>query len=335
MLSKCTFVVTLGTALFLSHCVAVTEEKKRPFGPAAYDGRIIDAHNHPRRQSWDKLTRHFADATISGIERVIVMRTPNDYRNSKRDALLARAQNFANVTTLCSGDFVGYLHKGWLDRAKHEVSRIKSDLKSGNCAGVGEVGLRHYDKMWARGGGQHEVIVPLDTRLVLDLLAVANQLAVPVILHIEPVYRPRDINNLGEIKLWYKKVCKKFPAARLVAAHTGMMSPPDIEELLLACPNLYADFKVLHGYGVVIGFADLYAVNDLDFRFFEHWAAMFEKYPDRFIYGSDWKEGRRRGYRDRSYRKHIERVRKMIGSLATSVQEKIAYSNAKKIFRLP
>ena len=61
---------------------------------------------------------------------------------------------------------------------------------------------------------------------------------------------------------------------------------------------------------------------------------MIEKFPDRFIYGSDWKEGRRRGYEGRSYRKHIKKVRRMIGSLAPAVREKFGYSNAKRIFRL-
>ncbi len=114
-----------------------------------------------------------------------------------------------------------------------------------------------------------------------------------------------------------------------------MMSPPDLEELLLSCTNLFADVKVLHTEGAVSGFSDHYAVNDLDFRFFKHWAAIFEKYPDRFIFGSDWKEGRRRGYRGRSYRRHIDLVRKMIGSLSPPVQKKLAYSNAKRVFRLP
>jgi len=179
------------------------------------------------------------------------------------------------------------------------------------------------------------LVIPLDHTLVHAVLEAANLHAAPIVLHIEPVYKPWSINKLPQVKRWYKEVCKKYPRVRLVAAHTGMMSPPDLEELLLSCPTLFADVKVLHGEGAVSGFADLYPVNDLDLLFFEQWAMMFEKYPDRFIFGSDWKEGRRRGYRGRSYRKHIEHVRKMIGSLSPSVQKKLAYSNAKKVFRLP
>jgi predicted TIM-barrel fold metal-dependent hydrolase len=301
----------------------------------AYAGEMIDAHSHPRKQDKEKLARHFADAAKAGIVRIIVMRTPNDYRKSKRDELLGRAARFPNVTTLCSPDFIGHLHQGRIERARAEVAKIRQDLAAGRCAGVGELGLRHYDKRWARGGGQAEVIVPLDHPLVHVVLAAANTHGVPVLLHIEPVYRPRSIDNLARVKRWYKKVCRQYPRARLIALHTGMMSPPDLEEILLSCPNLFADFKVLHNRGSVIGFADLHGVNDLSFRFFGHWTAMFEKHPDRFIFGSDWKEGRRRGYRGRSYRKHITQVREMIGALPRSVQKKLAYSNAKRVFRLP
>jgi len=328
-------VITLGMVLLLFLPGYAADKNERPYGLKSYEGKMIDSHSHPRKESRKKLARHFADAEKAGIERVIVMRTPNDYLNSRREKQLKRAGQFTNVTILCSSNFAGYTYRDEIELARWEVARIRVDLEAGRCAGVGEVGLSHYDKRWARGGGQHVLILPLDHPVVHAVLAAANLHAVPVVLHIEPVYKPWSANKLPQIKRWYKEVCMKYPRVRLVAAHTGMMSPPDLEELLLSCPTLFADFKVLHNRGATIGFADLYPVNDLDFRFFEHWATMFEKYPDRFIFGSDWKEGRRRGYHGRSYRRHIDLVRKMIGSLSPSVQKKLAYTNAKRIFRLP
>ncbi|TDI65179.1 MAG: hypothetical protein E2O90_08070 [Alphaproteobacteria bacterium] len=319
--------------LALSGCAADGNERRH--GQRAYAGAMIDAQNHPRTQDREKLARHFADAAKAGIARIIVMRTPNDYRKSKRDALLRRAARFPNVTTLCSPDFIGHLNKGRIERARAEVAKISKHLDGGRCAGIGELGLRHYDKRWRRGGGQAEVIVPLDHPLVHAVLALANRHGVPVVLHIEPVYRPRAIDNLARIKRWYKSVCRKYPRARLITTHSGMMSPADLEEIFLSCPNLFADFKILHSRGAVIGFADLHGVNDLEFRFFGHWTAMFEKYPDRFIFGSDWKEGRTRGSQRRNYRKHIARVREMLGALPPSVQKRLAYANAKSVYRLP
>ena len=327
--------LTLDALLLLSLSVDAADQKERAYGAKAYEGRMIDAHNHPRKQNSKKLTWHLEDATKAGIERVIVMRTPNDYLKLRREKLLERAAQFPNVTILCSASFVGYQYEGQIERARREVEKIREDLGAGRCSGVGEVGLRHYDKRWSRGGGQHEITLSLDHPLVHALSPAANVHGVPVVLHIEPVYKPQSINELVEIKRWYKEICMKYPRARLVAAHTGMMSPADLEEMLLSCPTLFADFKILHSHGSTIGFADLYGVNDLDYRFFEHWATLFEKRPDRFIFGSDWKEGRKRGYRGRSYRHHINLVRKMIGSLSPLVQKKLAYSNAKKVFNLP
>ncbi len=84
------------------------DKNERPYGVKSYEGRMIDSHSHPRKESRKKLARHFADAEKAGIERVIVMRTPNDYLNSRREKQLKRAAQFTNVTILCSSNFAGY-----------------------------------------------------------------------------------------------------------------------------------------------------------------------------------------------------------------------------------
>ena len=328
--------IALGMIFLVNHPVCAAENHERAYGKHAYTGKIIDAHNHPRMTGKKRLAKYLSEASKAGVERIVVLTEPRDYLRAKKiKATLKRAARFPVVTVLCSANFVGYYLKGELERARKAVAKIKRDLDRGRCAGIGEIGLRHYDKMWSRGGGQHELVVPLDFPLLHEALAAANKHAVPVVFHIEPFYKPRSIDDLAEIKRWYKRICVKYPRARLIAAHTGMMSAADLEELLQSCPNLFSDFKVLFNKGAVSNFADLDGVNNLDFRFFEDWAEMFEKYPDRFIFGSDWKEGGKGGWRNANYIEHIERVRKMIGSLLPSVQRNLAYLNAKRVFRLP
>ena len=138
---------------------------------------------------------HQPSTTTAGVERVVVMRTPNDYRNTSREKLLRRAAESDNVTIFCSSNFVGHIHEGELSRAREIVAEIGKNLAAGRCAGIGEVGLRHYDKRWATGGGQHEVAVPLDHPVMHQVLALANAHAVPVLFHIEPVYRPNPLRN--------------------------------------------------------------------------------------------------------------------------------------------
>jgi predicted TIM-barrel fold metal-dependent hydrolase len=128
----------------------------------------------------------------------------------------------------------------------------------------------------------------------------------------------------------------RYPKAQLIAVHTGMMSPADLEEIILACANFFANFKFMHSKGALFGFQDLHPINDLDYRLFEPWAALMEKYPDRFIFGSDWKLGRKKSGTDSfdKYPRHIKKVRRMIGSLLPDVQEKVLYTNAKRVFDL-
>ncbi len=73
---------------------------------------MIDAHGHPRQVARAKLAAHFKDVSAAGVERVIVMRTPNDFRKEKPEIQLRRATRFANVTVPCSSNFVGYIHPG-------------------------------------------------------------------------------------------------------------------------------------------------------------------------------------------------------------------------------
>ena len=84
-------VLVLSAAFLLNSPDLAGSAEKRPYGPAPYTGPMIDAHNHPKKPNRDKLAAHFADASSVGIERVVVMRTPNDYRKPSRDRLLRRA----------------------------------------------------------------------------------------------------------------------------------------------------------------------------------------------------------------------------------------------------
>ena len=58
----------------------------------------------------------------------------------------------------------------------------------------------------------------------------------------------------------------------------------------------------------------------------------YEKYPDKVMYGSDWKLGRKYSFDDFPY--HLKKVRLMIGSLKNSVQKKIMHDNAIRIYGL-
>ena len=298
----------------------------------SYTGPIVDAHSHPRKRHIHALQRHFGELAHSGVKRMIVMTTPNDYRKKKRLEVLERSTNFQNVSILCTANFVGFAYQGQLETAKSIVDGIARDLRQKKCIGIGEVGLRHFNKR--RDGTQHVVTMSLDHELVHEILSIANTYSVPIVFHIETNNKDVGIDRTPEISAWYRRICARYPSARLIASHTGMMSPSNLAKIFQACPNVFADFKVLHTDGALFGFSKLFAVNDSYDGFLGHWAQLFKNYPERIIFGSDWKDQRRRGYANYDYGEHIAMVRRMIGSFPVNIQEKIAYKNAMRVFNL-
>ena len=106
------------------------------------------------------------------------------------------------------------------------------------------------------------------------------------------------------------------PGARIVWAHAGMSTPPEtIDRLLARYPALWAE----------LSYRDVVAGGgELD----PQWKALFLKYPDRFIYGSDTWIPPRWG----EVVALAERARGWLAQLPRDVAENIAFRNAERIF---
>jgi hypothetical protein len=106
------------------------------------------------------------------------------------------------------------------------------------------------------------------------------------------------------------------PGARIVWAHAGMSTPPEtIDRWLARYPALWAELSyrdVVAGSGT------------LD----PQWKALFLKYPDRFIYGSDTWIPPRWG----EVVALAEQARGWLAQLPRDVAENIAFRNAERIF---
>ena len=106
------------------------------------------------------------------------------------------------------------------------------------------------------------------------------------------------------------------PGARIVWAHAGMSTPPEtIGRLLARYPALWAE----------LSYRDVVAGSgELD----PQWKALFLKYPDRFIYGSDTWIPSRWG----EVVALADRARGWLAQLPRDVAENIAFRNAERIF---
>ncbi len=105
------------------------------------------------------------------------------------------------------------------------------------------------------------------------------------------------------------------PKARILWAHAGMSEPPEVVDRTLGRhPALWAD----------LSYRDVAPGGTLD----PAWKALFLKYPDRFIYGSDtwvpprWEE----------VVPLARHARGWLAQLPTEVAENIAWRNAERIF---
>jgi hypothetical protein len=106
------------------------------------------------------------------------------------------------------------------------------------------------------------------------------------------------------------------PKVRIVWAHAGMSTPPEtIDRWLARYPALWADLS----YRDVVA-----ATGELQ----PQWKALFLKYPERFIYGSDTWIPPRWG----EVVALTERARGWLAQLPRDVAENIAFRNAERVF---
>jgi len=107
------------------------------------------------------------------------------------------------------------------------------------------------------------------------------------------------------------------PKARIVWAHTGFGLDPDrVSALLTKYPQVWGELS--YRSGIVDGGGKLTA----------EWRALFTKFPDRFLLGSDtWINERWASYGD-----IMAGYRAWLGQLPPEVASKIAHGNAKRLF---
>ena len=261
-----------------------------PLGSAAQERlRLFDGHIHysvgsPKQYPPEKAIAILDEA---GIGRALLSSTPNDgtIRLHKLfpERFIPELRPYRKTR-----DFETWAveRASWY-RDPETVTFIEEELKRGIYRGIGEF---HLD------GDEADTPV---IRKIVDI-AVARNLWLHAHSDAPAVEKLFSFN----------------PRVRIVWAHAGMSTPPEIIDRWLArYPALWADLSyrdVLAGSG------------DLD----PQWEALFLKYPDRFIYGSDTWIPPRWG----EVVALAERARGWLAQLPMDVAENIAFRNAERIF---
>lgn len=141
------------------------------------------------------------------------------------------------------------------------VPRTREALASGAYHGIGELHLI--------GGFSPR----LEKAVVLQaLMQLAAEYDVPIMLHTE-FSRPAMLLEL----------CQRYPDTRILWAHAGsILAPPQVAQVLDTCSNVWAGLAARDPWRFVNN-----PISDADGRLLPDWRALFLRYPERFMLGSD------------------------------------------------
>jgi hypothetical protein len=141
------------------------------------------------------------------------------------------------------------------------VTRAQAALASGQYHGIGEL---HVIGGFAPGFEKADVL--------RQLLALATGFDVPVMIHTE-FSRPD----------FMLAVCRQFPDARILWAHSGAVLEPDaVAQVLEQCGNVHGGLGARDPWRFVGN-----PLTTEDGVLLPEWKALLLKYPDRFMVGSD------------------------------------------------
>ena len=157
--------------------------------------------------------------------------------------------------------FSPYIHatgrRDWF-RSDDVIKKAKADLEKGLYFGIGEVHFMEGFKPRT------------DNKIFLQLLDLARQYHLPVLIHID---------SSNEIR--FLDLCRNNPDLNLIFAHAGgILKPVHIRKILEKCENAWIEFSARDPwrYGHI--------TND-DHTLLTGWKKLVLDYPDRFITGTD------------------------------------------------
>lgn len=211
------------------------------------------------------------------------------------------------------------------DTARHErkfVRLIEEAMQSGKYKGFGEIGLHHMQTV-----KRANLTIKADHPWMLKLADIAARYDVPIDIHMEAT---DDTLPALERLLAHNRNTK------IVWAHTGWSelgnATADVwERLMTRHPNLYGSIK--HRSLDSKYASRKVALRHRDGRIKADWLHLFERFPDRFMIGSDIAPGV--FVKHGNYLRHLKRMQKFLRRLPPHLLGPIARDNAIRVFNLP
>lgn len=205
-----------------------------------------------------------------------------------------------------------FLKSNWFLN-KHAPDAVREALASGRYRGVGEIHI-------SDGIGPR-----MDSEIFNSILQIAAGFNAPVSLH----------TNASSYE-YMRRICTKHSKTRFIWAHAGGLQADGVGKLLSNCDNVWVEFSARDHLKSVSGVPVAHEDGTLG----EGWLALMQRYPDKFMIGSDpiwpvteidsWHSADT-GWQtvDEVYAYH----RRWLKTLPTGLAEKVSYRNAVELFK--
>ena len=228
------------------------------------------------------------------------------------------------------------------DNDKARFRAKAGEILAAGALGFGEITIVHFSL--PQMGDRHPYEeVPADHPLLLLLADIAAGKGVPVDIHFDvstedrplPGHLPaaRNPKLLKENLSAFERLLAHNRGAKIVWAHAGtdpgqMRTPALTRRLLMAHPNLYMSMRTGRGQPTPSGAMTPGGMLK------EPWLALIRDFPDRFTLGSDQFHPPFESAR-RTFAEGLDTLRALVDGLPPDLAKKVAYENARRIYKLP
>ena len=196
------------------------------------------------------------------------------------------------------------------------VRDLQRKLEAGLIRGIGEIPIVHAPTPTGPSGGDRN---PGDHPVLLQVYALAAAFRVPVNVHIEHA-------SVEELVV----ALEAAPATTFVWEHIGDAPPETVAPLLAAYPNLLCDISCRNPFYDRAQPVELQSLTAADGTLEPEWRDLFERHPDRFLFGTDIGPPERVEIIDMV----VAYYRDVLGQLSPGTAARIAGGNARRLFGL-
>lgn len=344
---------TAAAALVIG-CVFATSLFGNDEKTAPTSAPYIDTHNHLFKHKDNADFDGDADRAIEAMKKFRIGKmilSPPPYDNTQRGAydypaFLASLQRHPGSFAFLGGGGTlnvmihAHAKKPTVTEAlKKRFEAEASKILSAGALGFGEMSAEHFS---FERGHPYQSVAP-DHPLFLLLADIAAHNDVPIDLHMEAVpeemlmpeterldngENPRRLSaNIAA----FERLLEHNPQARIIWAHagwdnTGKRTAQLCKQLLQKHPNLYMSIKLGKG-----AYEENNPVSETG-EVKKEWLELFEKYPDRFIIGTD------QFYVSATMpvkkEKRIDSMRRFLDVLPPDLAQQFGITNPRRIFNL-